>query len=113
LYVKNYLKIIKNKANNQKLLNIANTLLFANLLEILFYPLFMISTTFMRFVTSLSITTILYTGYDEKRFLQRERLSMIGYGLLILCGFYFINIFLSGYWEYTIKPMFDSYYFKF
>lgn len=111
LYSYIYRDIVK-KYNNEKWYFYANTLLYVNLIAIVFYPLFMIALTFMRLLTSLSLTTIIASGYKQAYFSKLERLKILSYGFIIICLYYFINMYLGGYVEKTVLPFFDSYYFN-
>lgn len=111
-YTYYYRKIIYSLNLNKNIKIYSDYLFYINLMAIIFYPLFLVALTFMRLLTSLSITTIISTGFYQHKFNQMEKLKLLGCGLLIIALFYFINVYLSGYWEKTMLPFFDSYYFN-
>ncbi len=90
----------------------ANTLLYVNLIAVIFYPTFMIALTFMRLLTSLSLTTIIASGYGQKYFNKIDKLKLLLSGFTIVCLYIYINIYLGGYMDKTVLPFFDSYYFN-
>jgi len=106
-----YREIVK-KHNHYKLYLYANTLFYVNLIALVFYPLFMIALTFMRLLTSLSLTTIMASGYGQEYFKKKERIKLLLSGFMIICLYYYINMYLGGYMEKTVLPFFDSYYFN-
>lgn len=106
-----YRDIVK-KYNQDKWYFYANTLFYVNLIAIVFYPLFMITLTFMRLLTALSLTTIIASGYRQEYFNKKDRLKLLLSGFMIICLYYFINMYLGGYIEKTVLPFFDSYYFN-
>tara|TARA_R110001606_G_scaffold399137_1_gene581044 strand:- start:612 stop:1598 length:987 start_codon:yes stop_codon:yes gene_type:complete len=110
-YAFKYRETVK-KYDQNKWLFYADTLLYINIIIVVFYPLFMIALTFMRLLTSFSIITIIVSGYRQEYFNKVERLKMIMSGLLIVGLYYFINIYLAGYAEKTVLPFFDSYFFN-
>jgi|GEM_PF-7063686 len=111
LYSFIYRNIVK-KYNQEKWYFYANTLFYVNLIAVVFYPLFMIALTFMRLLTSLSLTTIIASGYRQEYFSKSDRLKLLLSGLMIISLYYYINIYLGGYIDKTVLPFFDSYYFN-
>lgn len=90
----------------------AEMLLYVNLIAVVFYPLFMIALTFMRILTSLSLTTIIASCYRQEYFNKTDRLKLLLSGFLIICLYFYINIYLNGYFDSAVLPFFESYYFK-
>lgn len=111
LYTFIYRNIVK-KHNHDKWFFYANTLFYINLITVVFYPLFMIALTFMRLLTALSLTTIIASGYRQEYLSKKDRVKLLLSGFMIICLYYFINMYLAGYIEKTVLPFFDSYYFK-
>lgn len=111
LYSFIYRNIVR-KYNQDKWYFYANTLFYVNLIAIVFYPLFMIALTFMRLLTSLSLTTIIASGYGQEYFNKMDRLKLLLSGFIIICFYYYINMYLGGYMEKTVLPFFDAYYFN-
>ena len=93
-------------------ISVVDTLLYVNLIAIIFYPLFMIALTFMRLLTSLSLTTIISSIYGQEYFNKTDRFKLLISGILIICLYFYINIYLNGVFDTGVLPFFDSYYFK-
>jgi len=106
-----YREIVK-KYNRDKWYLYANTLLYVNLIAVIFYPLFMIVLTFMRLLTALSLATIIASSYGQKYFNKTDRFKLLSSGFLIICLYFYINLYLNDYMTKAVLPFFDSYYFK-
>ncbi|WP_272152051.1 EpsG family protein [Tenacibaculum aiptasiae] len=111
IYAFRYRAIVR-KYDQEKWYFYARTLLYVNLFAVIFYPLFMIALTFMRILTSLSLTTIIASSYKQEYFNKTDRLKLLFSGFLIICLYFYINMYLAGYIESAVLPFFDSYYFK-
>lgn len=111
IYALKYRNIVR-KYNQDKLYHYAETLLYVNLLAIIFYPLFMIALTFMRILTSLSLTTIIASSHKQEYFNKTDRHKLLFSGFLIVGLYFYINMYLNDYITQTVLPFFDSYYFK-
>lgn len=85
---------------------IVNSILFTSLLIIAFYPLFLISTVFMRIVSAFSLAAITAVGIDsdERFWYQRRRFVMAANWILITN--YFIKFVIGLTWELSVVPFF-------
>lgn len=97
--------------SSEAAINFAKKLYLANLMCIFYYPLFMFALTFMRLITAFSLITITLSGVGTRYLTFHKRLRLFACGMLIVFGFYYINVYLNGYFDKTIKPFFNSYYF--
>ncbi|MGN0398089.1 MAG: hypothetical protein ACI4EL_08805 [Candidatus Fimimorpha sp.] len=84
----------------------SNTLFYVNLLEIVFYPLFMVSLTFARLVTSISLATITATGYKTRNMYQCERMRIVGNCFLVILVYCIRYYLLGNLWEVAAVPFF-------
>lgn len=100
-----YRKMMKNVNNNRY--QYAEILFYTNLLQILFYPLFMVSITFTRLITSASLVTISATGYKTYELWQNERIRIVGLNFLIVFAFIFRNFVLGNLWNISVVPLFN------
>ncbi|MCI7381402.1 MAG: EpsG family protein [Hungatella hathewayi] len=100
--------IIKKQSKRTSLLNqqYTDVLYYFNLLQVIFYPLFMISTTFMRLITATSMVTIAAGGYDKFEFKQRKRFKITGASFLIVAASLFRQLVLGHWWETAVVPLF-------
>ena len=111
IYAFRYRSIVR-KHDQGKWYFYVDTLLYVNLIAIIFYPLFMIALTFMRLLTSLSLTTIISSIYGQEYFNKTDRFKLLISGILIICLYFYINIYLNGVFDTGVLPFFDSHYFK-
>ena len=111
-YIKYYIKLINKYVEKNYTKTYLEKLYYANLLVVVIYLLFIISLTFMRVLTALSLTSIIATSYNNHLFSSKERTVLLLRGLPLILMYYYINMYLGGYIEYTVLPLFDSYYFK-
>ncbi|CAM1373797.1 EpsG family protein [Tenacibaculum xiamenense] len=111
IYSLKYRNIVS-KYDQHKWYSYANTLFYVNLITVVFYPLYMIVLTFMRLLTALSLTTIIASGYRLELLNKRDKLKLLSSGFLIICLYFYINMYLNDYISKTVLPFFDSYYFK-
>lgn len=86
-------------------------ILYATLLLIVFYPLFIVSLTFMRLLTAYSMVLFATTGTLFSLMYVKDRQKVFLTSMLIIISFYFINLYLNDYWFKTFRPFFDNYYF--
>lgn len=85
---------------------IVNSILFTSLLIVAFYPLFLISTVFMRIVSAFSLAAITAVGIDsEERFLYQRR-GFVMAANWILVTIYFIKFVIGLTWELSVVPFF-------
>ena len=82
------------------------TLFFINYLQVLFYPFFMISTTFMRLLTVSSFVTITACGKEAEKLFLGTRQQLIFYSLLVIFGFYIRQFIIGDLWETSVLPFF-------
>lgn len=86
-------------------------ILYATLLLIVFYPLFIVSLTFMRILTAYSMVIFTTTGTLFTLTYNKDKQKVFLTSWLIILTFYFINLYLNDYWFKTFRPFFDNYYF--
>ncbi len=100
--------IIKKQSKKTSLLNqqYTDVLYYFNLLQVIFYPLFMISTTFMRLITATSMVTIAAGGYNKFELKQRKRFKITGASVLIVAASLFRQLVLGHWWETAVVPLF-------
>lgn len=84
-----------------------NRLMQTTILLAAFYPLFVIALTFMRILTSYSMIMFLISGYYALRINKNHKYKVLTVSIATILMFYFINLYLNGYWDKTFRPMFD------
>jgi hypothetical protein len=90
--------------------NYAQIIYSTNLLQILFYPFFMISTTFMRIITEYSLVTITATGYEFDDFIMRERKRLFLCVSLLIAAYYYRQFVMGSLWDISVIPLFTNKY---
>jgi hypothetical protein len=90
--------------------NYAQIIYSTNLLQILFYPFFMISTTFMRFITEYSLVTIAAIGYEFDDFIMHERKRLLLCVSLLIVAYYYRQFIMGNLWDISVVPLFTNKY---
>ena len=87
--------------------NSVNVLVYSNILLIIFYPLFMISTTFMRLITCMSMVSLGTSGYiwNTQSRTSREKILWSGFALTTIYIIY--QLLFGTLWESTVLLMFS------
>lgn len=83
-----------------------------NLLQILFYPLFMVAVTFMRLITESSLVTIMSCGYNYDRLWLRERKKILKICFVIILAYCYRQFVMGNLWEASVIPLFTNRFFN-
>ncbi len=89
----------------------ANILFMTGILTILFYPLFMISVTFIRLLSAYSLTAICYTCTIQQGMNLQTRKKVLFTGSIIVGAYYIHSFIINNWWERLVIPFFTSRYF--
>lgn len=93
---------------DEKLAHQGHILYHISLLQIVFYPFFMISTAFTRFISYLSPISICIAGRSWKELKLSHRKTVLLFGSFIMLGYYFRNLILTHLWEYYFVSLFQN-----
>ena len=107
--VKKYYKKIRDLDEDDR--KIKEILYQTTLLAFLFYPMFMFSTTFGRWITVLSFVVLVSMGYRSEMRQKKDRLATLQYGLIVVCGYYIKTFVISDGWKSYIVPLLDFRFF--
>lgn len=83
-------------------------LYYINFMQIIFYPFFMLSTTFMRFVTYFVPVSFCFAGVGFGRLSFADRKRVLFFGAIVILGNYFRSFVLGSMWEVSIIPLFTN-----
>ena len=82
------------------------------LLCTLFYPLYLLALTFMRFLTAMTLLMLVASSKCLIGVDGHGKINIMLSSIPLLSGYVVYNIFLNDYLSKTVIPMFDNYFFN-
>ncbi len=83
-------------------------LYYINLMQMIFYPFFMLSTTFMRFISYFVPVSFGIAGQDYISLSFNHRKKVLIFGAIIILGYYFRSFIIGSMWEVSVVPLFTN-----